>query len=421
VCKHEQSVGSNIYGQEKKFRLKDFFDAHWDAYVKSPKHFIRPEVYKAVSAIRVCRTAKLGIEQYVCEECGEVSEIHHSCKNRFCPTCSWQDTMKWADKLQYRMFDLKHRHVVFTLPHKLIGLIQQNQGLLLSVLMQVSADVFKDWMLEKYAIKPGIISVLHTYGEKKNAHFHVHMIVSWGGIDVKTKRLEEIKGEYVKYGFLQQKYRAKFEDRLVELYDTGKLQHRFKDRYNFLRFLKDINEKNWHLNIDPPMANPLAVIRYIGRYSKRACLSEYKITKMEGEQISFEYKDYKNEDIYGQPIVKELEFHYSDFFPLLLQHVPFKNFRLVRYYGFYATASRIAEQYLFNPDAPETESELELKEVIEEAATDYITTDDLRVCSTCNINKTYIYTIFEKDDTGFFKKQEERLLENKEFREQFMA
>ena len=417
MCKSTQHIATNTFGQEKKYRLKDFLDSYWDEYVKFPKAFIRPEVYKAVSAIRVCRTAKLGIEQYVCEDCGELSEIHHSCKNRFCPTCSWQDTMRWADKLQYRMFDLKHRHVVFTLPHKLIGLIKQNDGLLLSILMQVSADVFKDWMLEKYGLKPGIISVLHTYGEKKNSHFHTHMIVSWGGIDVKTKRLEEIKGEYVKYAFLQQKFRAKFEDRLVELYDTEELNHRFSDRYAFLRFLKEINEKNWHLNLDPPMENPLAVIRYIGRYSKRACLSEYKITKIEGEYIAFEYKDYKNLDFKGKPIVKELELHYSKFFPLLFQHVPFPNFRLVRYYGYYATASRIEEQYLFNPDAQELEAETEHKE----AEIESVTPADLRVCSTCNINKTYIYTIFEKDDTGFFRKQEDRLLENPEFREQFFA
>jgi len=415
VCKIQQHTADSSFPKEKQYRLKDFLDAHWESYVKSPKAFIRPEVYKAVSAIRVCRTAKLGIEQYVCEECGELSEIHHSCKNRFCPTCSWQDTMRWASKLQYRMFDLKHRHVVFTLPHKLIGLIKQNEGLLLSVLLQVSADVFKDWMLKKYGIKPGIISVLHTYGEKKNSHFHVHMIVSWGGISVTSRRLEEIEGEYVNYKFLQQKYRSKFEDRLVDLYDREVLKHWFKDRFSFLRFLTEINKKNWHLNLDPPMSNPLAVIRYIGRYSKRACLSEYKITKMEGNYIAFEYKDYRNLDFKGHPIVKELELHYSKFFPLLFQHVPFPNFRLVRYYGFYATASRIEEQYLFKPEDQISESE------VIESEGQYVTTDDLRVCSTCNINKTYIYTIFEKDDTGFFNRQEDRLLQDKAFREQFCA
>ena len=53
-----------------------------------------PEQYKAVNAIRVCRTAALGIDTYACPDCGEVREISHSCKNRFCPSCGWHDTLK---------------------------------------------------------------------------------------------------------------------------------------------------------------------------------------------------------------------------------------------------------------------------------------------------------------------------------------
>ena len=81
---------------EKKFRLADFFDEHWDEYIKKPKEYILPEQYKAVSAMRACRTEALGVEHYVCKECGEVSFMYHSCKNRFCPTCSWKDTIQWA-------------------------------------------------------------------------------------------------------------------------------------------------------------------------------------------------------------------------------------------------------------------------------------------------------------------------------------
>lgn len=372
--------------REKKFRLSDFFNDYWDIYARTPKEYIRSEVYTAVRAIRACRTEILGIEQYVCEECGEISDIYHSCKNRFCPTCSWTDTMKWAEKLQYKMFNLKHRHVVFTLPHKLIGLIKRNDAKLLSILLKTTADVFKDWMSAKYNVKPGIISVLHTFGEQKNYHAHVHMIVSWGGLDADTKLLKEIKGEYVKYKFLQQKFRAKFEDELVRMFKNKTLKHKFKNRFAFMRFLKDINGKNWHFHIEPPIDNPVGVIRYIGRYSKRACLSEYKITKMGNERISFEYKDYKNLDINGKPIIKEKDLHYTDFFPLLLQHVPFWRFRLVRYYGCYASASKIPDEFLFKPS--EDDNAYSVNDKIEKA-------EDLKTCSYCNIKKTYLFTIFK--------------------------
>jgi len=274
------TTSSHQSSEDKRYRLSDFFDAHWDDYVKSPKEFIQPEQYKAVNAIRVCRTAALGVDVYACPGCGEVSEVYHCCKNRFCPNCSWHDTLRWADKVKEQMLDLPHRHVVFTLPHDLNHLIKRNGKHLLNILMRTSADTFKDWIMHKYGLKIGIITVLHTYGERKDSHFHVHMIVSWGGIEVSTGRLKALQGDYVNFRFLQDKFRCKFEDDLVGLYGSGDLVHNFKSKIDFRSFLKRINKKNWALHLEPPMAVPSQVILYIGRYSKRACLSEYKITSI---------------------------------------------------------------------------------------------------------------------------------------------
>jgi hypothetical protein len=157
--------------KEKKFRLADFFDNNWDSYIKNPKHFITPEQYKAVAAMRACRTEALGVDHYVCEECGKISKVYHSCKNRFCPTCSWKDTMKWAEKMEDMMLDIPHRHVVFTLPHKLNNLINDNKWGLLSSLLTAAAEAIKDWMMYKYKLTPGIISIR---GNKKNAPTRPH-------------------------------------------------------------------------------------------------------------------------------------------------------------------------------------------------------------------------------------------------------
>ena len=415
MCKIQPHNDIEYLPIEKKYRLADFFDAHWDNYIQAPKRFIREEEYKAVGAMRVCRTEVLGVEKYVCEDCGEVSEVYHSCKNRFCPTCSWNDTMKWADKLKYRMFDLKHRHVVITLPHQINSLIKLNKEKILNIFMRTSSEVFKNWMLNKYNLKPGIISVLHTFGEKKNYHVHTHQIISWGGINTLTKQLEEIKGEYVDYKFLQKKIRIIFEQELVNLFDNKELKHNFNNRISFLKFLKQINKKNWVIHLEPAMDIPTEVIRYIGRYSKRACISEYKITDIDGEYISFKYKDYKNKDIYGKAIEKELKLHYSDFFPRLLQHVPFKRFRIVRYYGHYAGASNIPKEYLYDPEQDEQENKIEKKENINKVANDF------RICENCNKYKKYCYTIFKNKDNEIVKIQEMRLLKNNDFRERCVA
>ena len=135
------------------------------------------------------------------------------------------------------MLNMPHRHVVFTIPHALNSLIKRNEYALLNMQMQVSAQTLKDWMENKYGLRCGIISVLHTAGELKTFHSHVHMIVSWGGID-KIGAIQQIKGPFVKYEFISDKFRKEYETRLTELFDSGKLQHDFSDKAEFLRFLR---------------------------------------------------------------------------------------------------------------------------------------------------------------------------------------
>jgi hypothetical protein len=383
-CAIHTNVKHNWFG-EKKYRLAHFFDQWWDIYREAPKHFIQPEQYKAVQAIRSCRTAALGVDIYTCPQCGETTEVYHNCKNRFCPTCSWSDTVRWAEKIKRNMLKIPHRHVIFTIPHQLNWLIKRNEFILLNMHMQASAETLKDWMEYKYDIKPGIISVLHTYGEKKDFHTHVHMILSWGGINKKGS-LQQIKGKHVSYDLIKRKFRGIYERRLIELFDGGLLDHNFKDLSQFKRFLTEINKKHWIIHFEDPMDTPEAVIRYIGRYSKRACLSEYKITQMQDETIGFSYKDYKNTDVFGKPIEKEYVLNYRDFFPLLLQHVPLPSFRLVRYYGIYSNRGHLPREYFAdNESAPVNWQSLQQSE----------TGQDPLLCQKCKVIKTYSHSIFE--------------------------
>ena len=379
MCKHQGYTVTEPIKAEKKYRLADFFDMHWDEYMKSPTKFVKPEQLKAVNALRVCRTAVMGVNIYACPDCGEVTNVYHSCKNRFCPTCSWKDTMKWADRIKTRMLKVKHRHIVCTLPHSLHPLIKKNEQLLLGSLMRASAATFKDWFENKHRLKIGIILVLHTYGEKKEYHTHTHMIVSWGGVDIKTGKLREIESEYVNYDFLKKKFRCKFEDELVHLNDTGQLKHDFADRKQFMDYIKNVNKQDWILHLEPAIETPVEVIRYIGRYSKRACLSEYKIKEIDGEYISFRYQENRDRDENKKAKEKILRLHYRDFFPRLLQHVPAKYFRMVRYYGLYSNHGKIPQEYFY------TETE-----------TDEQAEKDLLYCETCKTEKILVHIYFDK-------------------------
>ena len=147
-----------------------------------------------------------------------------------------------------------------------------------------------------------------------------------------------------------------------------------------MKFIKEVNQNDWILHLEPPMETPEKVIRYIGRYSKRACISEHKITNIEGEFISFKHKDNKDRDENNVPKEKILELHYSDFFPRLLQHVPLPYFKLVRYYGIYSNRGNIPQEYFYKKESIEVEE---------------IVIDNPKECKECGIAKIYIYTIFD--------------------------
>jgi hypothetical protein len=387
MCEHHVHRGFEAIKEEKKYRLIDFFNKHWDKYMESPTEYVKPEQLKAVNAMRVCRTAVLGIDEYACPDCGEITRVYHSCKNRFCPTCSWQDTVRWAEKVKRNMLWIKHRHVVCTLPHSLHPIIKKNQKKLLSALMRASAHTFQEWFERKYRLQIGIILVMHSSGEQKEYHPHTHMIVSWGGIHKETGKLVEIKDEYVNYKFLQKKFRCKFEDELIKMNDTGQLKHDFNDRPEFMRFIKSVNQNDWILHLEPAMQTPEEVIRYIGRYSKRACLSDHKITSIEGESITFRHKDYRDRDERNKAKEKELKLHYRDFFPRLLQHVPEAYFRIVRYYGLYANKCHIPEEY----KKPRTEGSDQKWAEMQESRTG----ENQLYCNYCHKRKVYVHTLID--------------------------
>jgi len=129
------------------------------------------------------------------------------------------------------------------------------------------------------------------------------------------------------------------------------------------------------------MTDPLQIIKYIGRYSKRACLSESKITDISGENISFKYNDNKDRDSDNKPKEKILSLHYNQFFPRLLQHVPPIGFQIIRYYGLYANSNKIDAKHTAKPPTEK------------QACTAY---NKPQYCEYCKVEKRHIYTIFDQ-------------------------
>jgi hypothetical protein len=97
----------------------------------------------------------------------------------------------------------------------------------------------------------------------------------------------------------------------------------------------------WYAHIGACLLDPSASLRYIGRYTKRAVLAEYRITHYDGRTVRFAYRDYAEG---GKTSFKTLPV--LAFLGRLLRHVPDKGFKMVRYSGLFAPRwkSRYLEQ-----------------------------------------------------------------------------
>lgn len=334
----------------KKHTIKEIVEKFFVPYTKSSRRnlFLEDKHFHAINNIRKCRTKELGYTLYACEDCGEAHYIYRSCGHRFCPTCGIINTNKWAAKTLANLLNIKHHHVVVTLPAWLRPIARRNNKLIYSMLFKASWLVIKNWFKYKYNIEPGVISVLHTAGSDLKYHPHIHMIVTGGGINHDNNNnnndLQLLEGDYLfDHKWFRGRFRWEFQQLLIKAFDKNelKLPYHLEKRPFFLAFIKKNNKKDkygWIVSVQAPLQDASSIVKYVGRYTKRACLSEYKIQAIERDFISFNYNDYKNTPKGEKPKIATIKLHYAQFFDRLLLHVPDKGSRNVRYYGIYSTS-----------------------------------------------------------------------------------
>lgn len=323
----------------KKFSLADAYDLYWEPYIKSKERnlALKDKHFEAVNKARACGSEKLGIAVFCCTGCGDTTYITRACKHRFCARCGNADTNQWAEQTLSRLLNIKHHHVIATLPKQLRIISLQNDNKLTNLLFQTIAEVIKSWFCTKHNILPGIVSVLHTAGSDLKYHPHIHMIVSGGGLDLKTNEFRKLESDFLcQQQFFGRQLKIKFLQALMKLHKKGiiKVPKRLQDPRSFKNYLFQIKQKHWIVSVQKPLEDVYQIVAYVGRYTKRACLSEYKIVSI-SPNIQFKFNDYKNSKRGHKPVEAIRTMKPFEFLDHLLEHVPDKRYRMVRYYGLY--------------------------------------------------------------------------------------
>ena len=198
---------------------------------------------------------------------------------------------------------------------------------------------------EDQGFLPGIVAVLHTFGGSLNFHPHVHILLTLGGVggDDKFdfdiwKKCEFFPEKLLKTEFkrLLLKYlRQMAREKILNIpYCIKQIWFRKWGITNFYEVSQELWKIVWYVYIGEKLDTAEYTARYIGRYTKRPCLSETRIDYYNyNEQIvKFTYRDkLTNTDI-------QLTLSVEEFIIRLIRHIPEENFRMIRYYGIYANA-----------------------------------------------------------------------------------
>ena len=403
---------SSVYLGKKKIRLQSILDKYWEAYISHPdrRHYFTDHELKSVLHIRACRTVRLGHFLLACDSCGEIKRLHRSCKNRFCPQCGVVETASWANNLLFKLVNMYHHHVVLTLPAGLRGLAKRNKDVLYNLLFRVSSRVIKNWFVAKHGLSCGIVSVLHSSGSDLKYHPHVHLLVSAGGFD-DSGDLQKLGGSYLmRHTHLSKMFRWTFQNELLKSFESGSLDLEVTDsnRIELKSLFARLNDQKWVVSIQEGLKDASSIVKYVGRYTKRACISEYKLLSYADDHIEFLYNDYKNSKRGEKPKVGKIRLHYVEFLDRLLSHVPHKGFRMVRYYGIYSSAliNKIPKKYLRSKEEVLL-TEAELESAISGLSGDFVefrsamvrlTGKDPLLCPYCNQSyKLFGYRKYNRD------------------------
>lgn len=299
-------------------------------------------VGNVLQRIKTCRTAALGYHVYQCtdEDCGHLKYQYHSCRDRHCPNCGAIKKQQWIEARIQELLPVKYYHVVFTVPHELNSLIMGHRKILYKLLFDASAQTLLTFAAdEKYlGATPGIISVLHTWGQQLSFHPHIHCIVSGGGITDDNAWKPAIKNDW-RFLFpvkaMSIVYRAKFLQALQQL--ITKAEVTLPNETDSKQLFNLLYQKDWAVYAKAPFGGPHAVIEYLGRYTHKVAISNHRICSINEQQqtVTFDYKDYAD-----QSKQKQMTLTADEFIRRFEQHILPKRFTKIRTYGYLANRNR---------------------------------------------------------------------------------
>lgn len=305
--------------------VNSIFKTHWSSFVTRMGHRLRPIEVKEVEKMLSCKEEDRGCFVYYCPGCNEFHFCYFGCNSRLCSCCGKRYADNWAEQLANNAFDVPHKHFTMTLPDLLWEPIRNDRSSL-KVLMDSAIQTIKEFYEKIFGKKiiPGCIVVLHPFGRDLNFKPHVHVIATKGGFDRQGKFHEWV--QFIPYKILHKKWMA-----IV----SKNLKAHFQNTQDFTELFRLIwvlyGEKGFVVDVcKRTLKNKKNLARYVARYVRHPAIANSRIVSYDDKEVHFFYISHRTK--------KRIDVHMPiDFFILaIIQHVPEKQFKMIRHYGAYS-------------------------------------------------------------------------------------
>jgi hypothetical protein len=365
--------------------------------LKAPPFKLPTHHWKILRALLACRTLALGGHRYGCQQCGQSHFVPHSCRNRHCPLCQGQAAHRWLEQQERALLPVPYFHLVFTLPHVLNPLIQQNQRALYTLLFAAASQTLLQFGQNRFGVQLGITAVLHTWSQTLVGHYHLHCIVTGGGLTRDGSRWVSTGGKYLfAVRALSAVFRGKFCAGLQQLQTEQQLQFHGQlapqaQPKAFAQLLHQATRQKWVVYAKRPFAGPKQVLAYLSRYTHRVALSPRRLLALDEPKqiVTFAWKDYAD----GAKR-KTMSLEVKEFLRRFCLHLLPKAFVKIRHFGFSSNRqrqTRVAQaRALLQPRPP---PDCAPNDGQPQAAAPTLATTPGRVCPHCGSDRLWVIEI----------------------------
>ena len=310
------------------------FAEHWEGFAEYyerehgqpvPKHWDE-NVRKMLS----CGDISEGYYEYYCEKCGTKKKIGFTCKSRLCLRCFKVAVDNWLNQARKTLFEgVVHRQVVLTVPKQMRPLIMSGEKFL-KAYVDAGALAIKELIAEwrfKKKIRVGMMGILQLHGRAGNQNPHLHFVVSEGGID---KNNQWQKVNYFSTKKLRKKWQYHAIKALKKAVRGTVYETEWSDK---LGAMFDKYPTGFDCDCMPEEGPVERLVIYLCKYVSSPPISIRRIEGYDGQNVTYRYKDHRRGEV--KETITAVEF-----IGRMIQHLPPKGFRMVRYYGIYARPVR---------------------------------------------------------------------------------